>query len=175
FFIGSMDWLPNLWGMQWFLKEVWTKLHNKYPNLKLYIAGRNMPEKFQAQKIPNVHIIGEVPDAIAYMRNHAIMIVPLFSGSGMRVKIIEALALGKPIVATTLAAEGIAYKDGQDLLVADNETAFVEKISHLIDNPQEFDEISQNAANFALDKHENKVLIQKLSDFYQTLLDTKEK
>lgn len=128
FYIGALDWMPNVEGLEWFLKNVWQKISEQFPDLKFYIAGRNANQiKFPEQK--NVVVTGEVENAYDFMNSKAVMIVPLFSGSGIRVKIIEGMALGKTIVSTSLGAEGIPCKDGQNILIADSPELFAEKIA----------------------------------------------
>jgi len=129
FFIGSLDWMPNQEGLSWFLKNVWNKIHPQFPDLKFHIAGRNTSEfEIPVVNKENIIVAGEVADAYAFMNSKAIMVVPLFSGSGMRVKIIEGMALGKTIISTSLGAAGIPCKDGQNILIADTPEAFSEKI-----------------------------------------------
>jgi len=169
FFIGSLDWLPNQTGLIWFLEEVWPLILQDFPAAKFNIAGRNIPDWLQEKKIKNVEIIGEVESAIDFMQDNDIMIVPLFSGSGMRVKIIEAMALAKPIVATTLAAEGIAYQDGENIAIADDVATFAKKLLDLLRKPTLRKHIGQNARFFVEKEHENKVLIQRLLAFYEGL------
>lgn len=170
FFIGSLDWLPNLEGLQWFIQEVWPALLERMPALQLYIAGRNIPQNHQQLMAKNIKILGEVPDAKAYMNSKKMMIVPLFSGSGMRVKIIEAMALGKPIIATTLAAEGIAYQKDKELIIADTKKEFIEKIYYYMNNSESCKYISKEAINFVKAHHDNDYLIQQLVKFYQEQL-----
>jgi glycosyltransferase involved in cell wall biosynthesis len=86
-----------------------------------------MPKSFLDSKHPGVKIIGEVDDAHAFIKENEVMIVPLISGSGMRIKVIEGMALGKCIISTQVGAEGIAYEDGKNILIADSPQAFLEK------------------------------------------------
>lgn len=166
FFIGSLDWLPNRQGLIWFFNEVLPIVRKTFPEVQLYVAGRNSPDSFKHQQTVGVNIVGEVPDAIRFMMNHTIMVVPLFSGSGMRVKIIEAMALGKPIVATSIAAEGIEYSDGKNILIADSAERFAENIIVLLKNKSFCNQISTNARNFALEYHDNNFLVNKLIAFF---------
>ncbi len=170
YFIGSLDWMPNQKGLVWFLDEVWPNLHQQFPKLKIYIAGRNIPQWFAEQNRPNVEIVGEVDNAITFMQSKAIMIVPLFSGSGMRIKIIEAMALGKPIVATSLAAEGIAYESGKDLMIANDAKTYVAHLAKLVQEKNFCTTLGNNARNFIANNHENKVLINRLVDFYNAAI-----
>ena len=166
FFIGSLDWLPNRQGLVWLMNEVLHIEKKTLPDVQLFIAGRNAPADFLQIQSNGVTIVGEVPDAINFMKEHTIMVVPLFSGSGMRVKIIEAMALGKPIIATSIAAEGIAYTDGENLLIADTPEVFAQNIITFLKNTDYCKQISLNARNFAIQNHDNRVLVKKLIEFF---------
>jgi len=131
FFLGGLDWLPNQEGMRWFMERCWPLLSANQPKCDLHIAGRNQPEWMNKWKSSQVHIHGSVPDAAVFMAAHGIMLVPLFSGSGMRIKVIEALAQGIPLVATTLAVEGINVAHEKHLLIADSPEDFVSAIHRL--------------------------------------------
>jgi glycosyltransferase involved in cell wall biosynthesis len=136
FHLGAMDWGPNAEGIKWFLQDVWPKISTRFPALKLYLAGRNMPDEFKAMKLMNVEVVGEVESAVEFMSSKAIMIVPLRSASGVRVKIMEGLALGRAIVATPIAAEGLDCAHGEQLLIADNSTEWTSALSDVIQNAQ---------------------------------------
>src|SRR5690606_20202076 len=88
FHIGAMDWMPNQEGIKWFVDEVWSDLHHEFPQLKLYLAGKHFPDWLQKLQRKNIVIEGEVADSKKFISEKALMIVPLFSGSGIRVKII---------------------------------------------------------------------------------------
>jgi len=170
FFIGSLDWMPNQKGLLWFLKEVWPQVYEKMPKVKFYIAGRNMPKWLETKLLPGVHMVGEVEHATDFMQSKGIMIVPLFSGSGMRVKIIEAMALGKPIVATSLAAEGIACTHKKNIMLGNNANEFTEHIIELLQNKSLRNEICHEARQFMLQNHDTNKLIQQLVHFYESLI-----
>lgn len=168
FHIGSLEWSPNQEGLVWFLANCWPILHQNHPRLKFYIAGRNAPQwlinKFN---LPNVVFEGEVADAYKFMNSKSIMIVPLFSGSGMRIKIIEGMALGKSIVSTPIGAEGLNVSPNENILIAEKQEAFVEAVSSLIDNPQLFEELGKNAIEFILKNFDNLEAAGKLIEFYK--------
>ncbi|MFI5164284.1 MAG: glycosyltransferase family 4 protein [Bacteroidia bacterium] len=171
FFIGALDWMPNLEGLEWFLKNVWQKISGQFPDLKFYIAGRNANQiKLEEQK--NIVIVGEVDNAYDFMNSKGIMIVPLFSGSGIRVKIIEGMALGKTIISTSLGAEGIPCKDGQNILIADTPEAFAEKISKCINEKLYFTIIGDNAWQFAKQRFSSREVTAKLLEFFAQNLAT---
>lgn len=132
-FIGSLDWTPNIEGLQWFVKQVWPLVVKGNAAAKLYIAGRNPSKSVSAMASKSVTVLGEVADAKAFVAKHPISIVPLLSGGGMRVKILEAMALSRAIVSTSVGTEGIK-SDG--ILVADEPQAFAAAILNLIANPE---------------------------------------
>ncbi len=168
FYIGALDWEPNLEGMRWFLKQVWPKIRKKYPDLKLYIAGRNTPKELYAVRDPQVVVSGEVDSAADFIRPKGIMIVPILSGSGMRVKILEGMSHGKPIVATPLAAEGLGVRSGEHLYLAQEPQAFADAVSTLIDNPSLARLLADQGADFARKKFSNDKVIAGLLDFYRS-------
>lgn len=168
FHIGSLEWAPNQEGLIWFIEKCWPKIHENFPELKFYIAGRKAPEwlirRFHA---PNIVFVGEVPDAYQFMNSKSIMVVPLFSGSGMRIKIIEGMALGKPIVSTPIGTEGISTQSGKNILIADNEKEFVADVERLITNNELFQNISRNAIEYIQEKFDNLALAGALTEFYK--------
>jgi len=170
FHLGSMNWIPNQEGIKWFISKVWPKVHTLYPELKFHLAGREMPEWLKNSNQPGIKIDGEVPDAMAYMKSRSIMVVPLLSGSGIRIKIIEGMLAGCAIITTPIGAEGIGFTDGENILIADEAEAFVEKISQLIQNPGLAEKIGKNARLLVKKDHNNQILMQNLTDFYKGLL-----
>ena len=173
FHLGSMDWIPNQEGIKWFLENCWTKINLKYSDLKFYLAGRNMPDWIEKKHYPNVIVVGEVEDALKFIRSKSIMIVPLLSGSGIRVKIIEGMALGKTIISTEIGAEGIHYKNKVNILIANSPDDFLDAISECIIDKTKCDLIGKNARHLILEEYNNDMLINKLITFYQTILNTK--
>ncbi|PID95523.1 MAG: hypothetical protein CSA94_01155 [Bacteroidetes bacterium] len=169
FHLGALDWFPNQKGIQWFLDHVWKVLHEKYPNLIFYIAGRRPPEWLKQLNLPNVKMIGEVKDAGHFIKSKAIMIVPLFSGSGMRVKIIEAMMLQKAIVTTSIGIEGIIHEHEKNVMVADHAEDFIASIIKLVDDQTLYESICKTAKENAAQYYSNAILTKKLMDFFYTL------
>jgi glycosyltransferase involved in cell wall biosynthesis len=172
FFIGSLDWIPNQEGLLWFIEKVWLKILVKNPEVEFYIAGRNAPEwlRNRISKYERIVFLGEVEDAYEYMDDKAIMIVPLFSGSGMRVKIVEGMALGKVIVSTSTGAEGIDITHDENIIIADTETDFEKEILNLLDNKSFFTKIGENARKFVIENMDNKKITAELAEFYKSNL-----
>ena len=172
--IGSMNWMPNEEGIKWFLKNVWGDVVKRIPDAKLYLAGRNMPKWLLKKKKKNVEIVGEVPDAHEFVNQHNVAIVPLFSGSGMRIKIIESMALGKTVITTLVGAEGIQYTEFDNIIIADNVPKMVENICRLYKHPEEAEAIGLNARRLAKDLYDNKKIISRLEIFYDEIRSKRE-
>ncbi|HRN40930.1 MAG TPA: glycosyltransferase family 4 protein [Vicingus sp.] len=170
FHIGAMDWRPNADGINWFLKSIWLKVVEQNKTTKLFLAGRNMPEWLLNFKMENVVIEGEVANSHQFINSKSIMIVPLNSGGGMRVKIIEGMAFGKTIISTAIGAEGIDYTNNTDLIIANTEQEFVDAILKCINNQDFADLLGENARKLAETKYDNQLICSKLTDFYTNLM-----
>ncbi len=166
-FIGSLDWMPNLEGLTWFLENVWQKIIEKHPAITLHIAGRNTPDEWLKKEIPNVIIHGEVEDAREFITAHPIMIVPLLSGSGMRVKILESMALSRVTITTTLGLEGIDAEPDTEVLIADTAEDFVRQISFCMENADALPQIGARARAFIEAHFDNKKIAARLLEFYR--------
>lgn len=170
FFIGALDWLPNLQGLEWFLKEVWPDVNKAIPDTKLHIAGRNMPEGLKRASYPNTIFYGEVEDAFAFMKKYNIMLAPLLAGSGVRVKIIEGMAQGKAIVTTSIGIEGIECRYGKDVMVADAAEEFAKTIVSCIQNPKIAKQLTINGRHFAENNHDIRKIVENLIGFYNQIM-----
>lgn len=170
FHLGSMDWEPNREGIEWFLEEVWEKILHVYPSLTFTVAGRHIPPKMQASSTPGVNFIGDVPDAKQFMLSKDIMIVPLLSGSGIRVKIIEGMALGKTVITTTIGAEGLSVEHGKNIFIADTPEEFIDCVGKCVQSPDLCKIIGENARDFVAINHNNNLIIKQLEKFYYSVL-----
>jgi glycosyltransferase involved in cell wall biosynthesis len=169
FHLGAMDWLPNREAIEWFLESCWFELKNKFPHLKLYLAGRGFPQEI---KIADKNIIydDDIKNAVEYMQSKAVMIVPLLSGSGMRVKILQAFALGKAVVSTTIGAEGIECTNGENILIADSPDNFVSSVSKLITDEPLRKKIGSNSHRLFMEKYSSEKIVQEVINFYKSLI-----
>jgi len=171
FHIGSMNWMPNIEGIKWFLNEVWPLISDALPELKLYLAGRGMPEWINNLNLKNVIVVGEVPDAYEFIQSKSISIAPLFSGSGIRIKIIESMALGRAVISTSIGAEGINYTDGKNIMIADDKESFLEAVITLYSNSGKSVKMGKNARDLVLQQHNNELLVKQMIDFYKEVLN----
>lgn len=170
FHLGAMDWRPNKEGLEWFLDEIWPDIETLNRELRFYIAGKNMQKQFFDYDSDNLIVEGEVFDAVEFMNSKAIMIVPLLSASGMRVKIIEGMAMQKCIIATSMAAEGINYKNGKDILIANTSDEFYRAILQCITQPNKWQEIGANARKTAERDHEVNSSAKRMLNIYEKLI-----
>ncbi|MCB0770184.1 MAG: glycosyltransferase family 4 protein [Flavobacteriales bacterium] len=172
FHLGSMDWLPNEEGVLWLLENVWPKVLKKRPNARLHLAGNKMPAELLKHEQPGVTIKGRVKDALAYMRSRHVMVVPLFSAGGMRVKIIEGMALGKAVIATPIGAEGIEHTEGLNILIARNATEFAAHIVALDEDPEYMLMLGNEARKLVENSYSDQRIVGDLVAFYQRLRST---
>lgn len=169
-FLGALDWFPNIHGLKWFVRKVWPELRQSFPDLSLHIAGRNPSGNLRKMlSAPGVQFHGEVENAMEYLKLGQIMIVPLFSGSGMRVKILEGMAAGKVIMSTPLAISGIPAENKKHLFIEDTAAGFIHQISTLISKPSLAERIIGNARSFVCENYDIFVLSKKLSHFLNSL------
>jgi glycosyltransferase involved in cell wall biosynthesis len=167
FHIGSMEWEPNKEAVKWFVDSVWPKIHHQFPQSTLHLAGRKLNAQFPLSYAQGVFIEGEVEDAQKFMQSNQIMIVPLFSGSGIRVKILEGMAAGKAIVSTTLGAQGIHYTHGKNILIANTADEFYQCIEQLLNNPLLCKTLGIEAQKLIETDYSNTKVINEVLNFYK--------
>ncbi len=174
FHIGALDWAPNQEGLKWFFENVWKQVVELLPNIKIYIAGRNAPQSMilYLKKQPNLIFLGEIDDAYKFMNKKAIMIVPLLSGSGLRVKIIEGMSLGKTIVSTTIGTEGLETTNNNNIIITDEASIFAKSIINLSNNKQLYNEIGTRAIEFSNNNFNIIEICKKQTAFFEKNIST---
>jgi glycosyltransferase involved in cell wall biosynthesis len=173
FYIGALDWMPNLQGIEWFLTKVWPLIHTQVPEVNLHIAGRNMPASMKNTKLQNVVFHGEVESASGFINTYNIMIAPLLAGSGVRIKIIESMAMQKPVITTTVGIEGIECEYGKDVMIADSAEDFCKTVVYCIKNPALTKQLAINGFNFVEKHHDITKITGSLTDFYRARISDK--
>jgi glycosyltransferase involved in cell wall biosynthesis len=167
FFIGALDWLPNQEGLTWFIREVFGLLLLELPKLKFHVAGRNAPTQFEkVLKHPNILYHGEVENAVTFMQSYRVMVAPLLTGSGLRIKIIEGMALGRPVVTTSAGIEGIEINGLQNVVVEDDPYRFSNQVVKLLADSQENERKVAEAHDFISQNFDALELSRRLSKFY---------
>jgi polysaccharide biosynthesis protein PslH len=172
FFLGSLDWMPNQEGLLWFIDRVFPKVKLQNENVTFHVAGRNAPD-WLVDKIrgKDVYFHGEIPDASRFVRDYGILVSPCFSGGGMRVKIIEAMTQGKPVVTTSIGAEGLNTVNEMNILIGDSVTEFADHIDRLLKFPDFYMKIGTNALSFVRQNFDNMKITADLATFYKTHLE----
>jgi len=171
FFLGSLEWRPNQEGLLWFTEHVLPAIVSLHSGITLHVAGRNAPA-WLAKRLTagNVFFHGEVPDAKAFISDHDIMVAPCFSGGGMRVKIIEAMSYGKPVITTPIGAEGLGVKHEEHILVCATANEFIEYLDCLVKFPDFYRKIGQSGSAFTHDNFDNMKVTAELIRFYTSNL-----
>ena len=172
--LGSMDWMPNIEAINWFIRDVMPFLVKYNFSGKIIVAGRRMPLWVFKYKSKILEVIDEVKNPIEFQEDKQIMIVPLWSGSGIRAKIIEGLALGKIIISTSIGAQGIDYVKGENLLIADTPEEFAKQIINCVNSKGLCINISKNARALSLNSYHFKNTANKMILFYEKLLESNE-
>jgi glycosyltransferase involved in cell wall biosynthesis len=172
-YIGSMDWRPNIEGVEWFIENVWPSIQQLDSGITFHLAGKNIPKQFKITGDASFIVEGEVKNAAEFISRQHVLIVPLLSGSGMRVKIIEAMALGKCIIATSIAAEGINYHHDKNILIADKADDFYKQILRCFTDKNLITKIGEGARKLVEKNHDNVKLSKSLLKVYQDLCETK--
>lgn len=166
-FIGSLDWMPNQEGLQWFLEAVWApELAPRFPQLEFHIAGRTAPKWLRELQMERVVFHGEVPDAADFLNQHSVMVVPLLSGGGMRAKILEGMAVGKVVLSTRLGMEGVDATDGRECLLAETPAEWTKAVQQCYDSREKLAEMGRNARNFCEQQFDHESLATRLVASY---------
>ncbi|GJQ20366.1 MAG: hypothetical protein HBSIN02_07210 [Bacteroidia bacterium] len=133
--LGSLQWLPNRDSLSWFLREILPVVVDEVPSVKVRVAGSGSGDLKKKLHHPNVDFLGEVEDIRPLIAASQVCIVPLRAGSGMRMKTLEFLAMGKAVVSTTLGAQGLGAVHGTHLICADEPSTFAQRIVDLLGSP----------------------------------------
>lgn len=169
--IGAMDWIANQSSMRWFLNHAWPLVHKALPRFEFYFAGRKMPDEFKKMHLNGVYCLDEVPSAEEFIADKKILIVPLLSGGGIRVKILEAMAAGKVVISTSTGIKGIDVKPGEHYLRVHRPEDFVKSIKWCLNNKEAAENMAQKARTLISEKYENSKVMKKIIDEIELLLN----
>lgn len=165
FHVGSMNWIPHQEAFKWFFEQVWPVFYRNNPTAKLHLAGSDMPDWITQGHFPNVTVVNGYVDGKKYMNGKAIMIVPSFHGSGIRIKIIEGMAKGKVIITTPNGAMGIPCTHGENIFIANDCDEWVKILNECIINPELVRRISNNARKFSASEYDYETGAAQLINF----------
>jgi sugar transferase (PEP-CTERM/EpsH1 system associated) len=166
-FTGSMDWLPNEDGMQYFVREILPRIRQVEPDATLSIIGRApTPAVRRLADAPGVEVTGRVDDVRPHIAAGAVYVVPLRIGGGTRLKIFEAMAMGKAVVSTTVGAEGLPVTSGRNIVVADEPARFAQAVVHMIRDVDARRQIEAEARRIVVERYDWSAVAQ---DFEEAL------
>ena len=169
-FTGSINYRPNTDAVAYFIKEVMPQLLRLKPSAKFVVVGQGAPDSLLRMADANVEFTGAVPDVRPYVARAAVVIAPLRVGSGTRLKILEALAMGKPVVTTTIGCEGLSVVDGEHLVVADDPQPFAEAVARLMTDRKLATELGRSGRALIERDYSWSVVVQHLERFHTQLI-----
>ena len=170
-YFGLLSTIPNIDAVIHFVQEIWPRIAKANPDAHCKIIGGRPPPSLLALAGPRVELTGFVPDLRPHLAEAAAVVVPLRLGGGTRLKIVEAMAMGKAIVSTTLGAEGIAAVPGRDILIEDQPVAFADTVNRLLAEPSLAVRIGQSARRLAVDQYAWSGAAEALEGFYRRILE----
>jgi glycosyltransferase involved in cell wall biosynthesis len=169
-FCGAMDYSPNVSGLQWYFRECDPLLRGRLPSRRVLIVGKNpLPEVLAFGEIPGVTVTGEVPDVRPFYQQAWVQMVPLLIGGGTRLKIVESLCLGTPVVSTTIGAQGLDLRHGEHLLLADESADFARALGDLLGDPPLRMRLAEAGRSQVLARYTWRQLGLELSNYYAAL------
>jgi len=169
-FIGSLDFRPNQDAVRWIIDDLWPRVAKSAPEARLSIAGSSPPEWLLRHAAGRgITIAADVADAQALVRRMSIVIAPLFAGGGMRIKVLEAMALAKPIVATSIGAGGIEVTPGRDLIIADDAASFADAVVRLLRDGELRSRMGDTARSTVTERYDAGTIARELVAFYRSL------
>lgn len=172
-FIGGMGYFPNIDGSIFMVQDILPLIRQKMPETKLYIVGRNpVSEVMALEAADGVEIHADVPDVKPWYEKAAVTVVPLRSGGGTRLKILESMALGVPVVSTSIGCEGLDVTDMENILIADTPSEFAECVCRLLQNSELRAKLAKNARSLVENRYSWDAIAPKLMDVYMSLLET---
>jgi polysaccharide biosynthesis protein PslH len=168
-FVGSMSWKPNSDAVKWIINQIAPKLQRILPDVKIHIAGSAMPKSMKEKKIKNIVFHGKVNNMSEFMTQHGTLIVPLKSGSGVRIKILEALSIGTPIISTEKGKEGIDIVAKKHFLTANITEEFLLQMKFLNDNTDKKKSIGEEGKIFIEKEYSIEIVSKKISEFIRKI------
>jgi glycosyltransferase involved in cell wall biosynthesis len=168
-FIGGLDYIPNLDSAQYFLRDIFPLIHLQIPKVELNIVGRELWRVRGETTSPGVEFHENVPDVLPYFRKAGILVVPLRYGAGTRIKILEAMAAGLPVVTTSKGCEGLDVKNNEHLLIADTPESFAHAVHKLLEDAGLRAYITKNARHLVEQKYSWEIIVSDIEKYYEKI------
>jgi glycosyltransferase involved in cell wall biosynthesis len=169
--VGTMFWPPNADGVLWFAERVYPLIKAEMPGVGFYVVGARPPGEVVrlGEEDPSIEVTGYVEDIVPYLRESAVMVVPLRAGGGMRVKILDAFARGIPVVSTSIGCEGIAATPGEEILVADDPADFAGAVVEVMRDKQLARRLSERGRQLVEARYDWRVVYRRMDSIYEEL------
>jgi len=170
-FVGTMNYSPNSEAAIRFARRAWPRIRERFPDLRFTIVGSNPgPSVLALRDEPGVEVTGTVPEVLPFYREAFAAVVPLRTGGGTRLKILEAMAAGVPVISTSLGAEGLAVSPGKDILIVDDDEGWVGELTALSESAKSWDDLAAAGRYLASSRYDWRVLGERLYETYREWL-----
>ena len=169
-FTGTMDYRPNIDAMKWFCAEIFPVVLQQMPDAHLWIVGRDPAPVIKRLAGPNVTVTGEVEDDLPYFHRTNIFVLPMRYGGGVRLKLLQAMSCGLPVVSTPAGLEGVSVRDGENVVTANNSKEFANKVVQALENPELAGSIGMNARKKVEESYSWESVLKPLQGLYDSLL-----
>ncbi|MFV4928788.1 glycosyltransferase family 4 protein [Lactobacillus delbrueckii] len=169
--VGKMSYQPNIEGVLWFYHNVWSIVKEKYPDGKLYIVGKDPVESLTEIDDKSVVVTGTVDSVEPYYANSAVVAIPIFSGGGVKTKLIEAASYGLPIITTPSGVLGTNFTNEQQVIVTEDPVEFAQGIVAALDNDQHQQDLAKNAHELFVKEYTWSGICQQMSEFFENLVE----
>lgn len=168
-YLGALNWEPNLQGLQWFMDQVLPIVIKKIPTIKVHIAGKDPGKHAMLWQSSTVSVTGNIAEPISFLQCNNVVFVPVFIGSGVRLKLLESMALGKAIVTTAVGAQGLSVTHQREIMICNDPDSFAEAILYLLQNPNERKAMGMRAQEYIRENHDKEVIIGQTKQFYDII------
>jgi glycosyltransferase involved in cell wall biosynthesis len=174
-FNGTFDYRPNADAAEFLVDQVWPRVLERRPGSRLQLVGRMPEDRRRRLTMPGIEILGEVDEVQPYLARAGVVAVPIRMGGGTRLKVVEALAMGKAIVSTAVGCEGIAVRDDGHLIVADDPEAFAARIVELLDDPVRREQLGRAGRDLIEERYSWGAACEQLDALYGDLIESRQR
>lgn len=153
-YVGNMAYRPNIDAVTWFCRDIYPIIKAEYPKIEFWIVGKDPTPEVTSLAANGIRVTGQVDDLLPYYKDAIMCVVPLRAGGGTRLKILEAMALGRPMVSTTIGCEGIEARNGEQLFIADTPEQFARYTLELLRDKQQWLDMTRQARALSVERYD---------------------
>jgi glycosyltransferase involved in cell wall biosynthesis len=169
-FNGVLDYHPNRDAVEYLLTQVLPRIRERRPDVRLKVVGRGAPAELERLRRAGLEVTGEVPDLRPHLQEAAVVLVPIRMGGGTRLKVLEGLAMARPMVSTSIGCEGIDVRDGEHLLIADTADAFADQVDRILGDPALAARLGHAGRTLVEDRYSWDRAGDRLEDLYRSVV-----